>query len=144
MDPIYYAYSTDETGSNQDSATNHPNPGRQFSSQDPFVGDLANAIEIRYPDHVVAVNQEVTTPDGNVVTEFDIETQNAVIQVKSGGGKGLAKQISRTQTVTDKPVIGYGPNLKLSVVRQIQREGNLVTTDRNLLLDVTQPDSDGG
>jgi hypothetical protein len=42
---------------------------------------------------VVAVNKEVTAPDGNVVTEFDIETRNAVIQVKSGGGKGLAKQV---------------------------------------------------
>ena len=57
----------------------------QFFSQEPLVGTLANDIESRYPGHVVAVNKEVTTPDGNVVTEFDIETQNAVIQVKSGG-----------------------------------------------------------
>jgi len=132
--------SADETGTNQDKATNNMKLGRQFSSQDPLVGVLANEIESRYPGHVVAVNKEVTTPDGNVVTELDIETQNSVIQVKSGGGKGLAKQIQRTQTITDKPVIGYGPNLKPSVLRQIQREGNLVTTERHLLLDVIRPD----
>ena len=89
---------------------------------------------------MVSVNKEITTPDGNVAAEFDIETQNSVIQVKSGGGKGLAKQIQRTQMVTDKPVIGYGPNLKPSVVRQIQREGNLVTKERDVLLDVIRPD----
>jgi len=85
--------SADETGTNQDKATNNTNWEKQFFSQDPLVGVLANEIESRYPGHVVAVNKEVTTPDGNVVTEFDIETQNAVIQVKSGGGKGLAKQV---------------------------------------------------
>lgn len=85
--------SADETGANQDKATNNTNWEKQFFSQDPLVGVLANEIESRYPGHVVAVNKEVTTPDGNVVTEFDIETQNAVIQVKSGGGKGLAKQV---------------------------------------------------
>ncbi|MBC8233850.1 hypothetical protein H8E77_30240 [bacterium] len=113
---------------------------KQFFSQDPLVGALANEIESRYSGHVVVVNKEVTTPDGNLVTEFDIETRNAVIQVKSGGGKGLAKQILRTQTITDKPVIGYGPNLKPSVVRQIQSEKNLVTTEFDVLLDVIRPD----
>jgi hypothetical protein len=132
--------STDETGTDQNRATNNTNWGRQLFSQDPLVGALANEIESRYPGHVVAVNKEITTPDGNVAAEFDIETQNAVIQVKSGGGKGLAKQILRTQVVTDKPVIGYGPNLKPSVVRQIQREGNLVITERDVLLDVIRPD----
>jgi len=131
--------SADETISNQDKATNDTNWRRQFFSQEPLVGVLANEIESRYLGHVVAVNKEVTTPDGNVVTELDIETQNSVIQVKSGGGKGLAKQIQRTQKVTDKPVIGYGPNLKPSVLRQIQREGNLVTTELDVLLDVIRP-----
>lgn len=123
----------------KDRETDNTNQVRQFSSPDLLVGELANEIESRYPGHVVAVNKVIMAPDGNVVTEFDIETQNAVIQVKSGGGKGLAKQILRTQMVTDKPVIGYGPDLKPSVVKQIQREGNLVTTERDILLDVIQP-----
>ena len=74
-----------EKSADETKATNNTNWGRQFFSQDALVGDLANEIESRYSGHVVTVNKEVTTPDGNVVTEFDIETQNAVIQVKSGG-----------------------------------------------------------
>ncbi len=38
---------------------------------------------------------------------------NAVIQVKSGGGKGLTSQVmTKTPRGTDLPVIGYGPDLK--------------------------------
>ena len=130
----------DEPGGNKDTAASNANQGRKFLSQDPLVGDLANDIESRYPGHVEAVNRQIISPDENVATDFDIETKNTVIQVKSGGGKGLAEQILRTQAVTDKPVIGYGPDLKPSVVKQIQREGNLVATDREVLLDLIQPD----
>ncbi|XXF79241.1 toxin TcdB middle/N-terminal domain-containing protein [Myxococcaceae bacterium GXIMD 01537] len=112
--------------------------GGRFASTDPHVADLANKIEARYPGHVLSVNRVVRDAGGRVVTDFDIELQNSVIQVKSKG-KGLASQIDRTAAVTSKPVIGYGPELKPSVVREVQRRGGLVTTDEATLLDVVRP-----
>ena len=112
----------------------------RFSSKDKEVGELANEIERRYPGYVEAVNKIIRGDDGLPKTEFDIETKNAVIEVKSGGGKGLAGDLLKKQRHTDKPVIGYGPNLKPSVIAQAEKDGHLVTTDRELLLEVIRPD----
>lgn len=76
---------------------------------------------------------------GKLVTDADIQLQNAIIQVKSGGGKGLTSQLLRTDQATGVPVIGYGPTLKPSVVRSINQSGGLVTTDRGLLIEVVKP-----
>jgi len=74
---------------------------RIFASEDPLVADLANKIEIRYPGHVVGVNRKIRDTRGKIVTEIDIELQNANIQVKSGGGKGLTRQVIQTQAISD-------------------------------------------
>lgn len=58
-----------------------------FSSPDKHVADLANKIEDIYPGHVVGVNVSIRDENGNLVTDADILLKNAVIQVKSGGGK---------------------------------------------------------
>jgi hypothetical protein len=47
-----------------------------------------------------------------------------VVQVKSGGGKGLAGQVQRTEGATAKPVIGYAPEAKPSVIKEAQHRGN--------------------
>ncbi|MBA3684524.1 MAG: RHS repeat-associated core domain-containing protein [Planctomycetes bacterium] len=113
--------------------------GRTFTSSDPLVGDLANKIEAAYPGHVVGVNVPVLNAAGQLVTDADILLQNAVIQVKSGGGKGLTSQVLRTQEATGLPTIGYGPTLKPSVVSGTNRAGGLATTDEGLLIDVVRP-----
>ncbi|MET9936084.1 MULTISPECIES: hypothetical protein [unclassified Streptomyces] len=82
----------------------------KWSSDDPDVGELANAIEERYPGHVVDVNH---SRDG---VEIDIETANAIIEVKGGNGSGLTKQIERRQGPSPinpegKPVFGYARNM---------------------------------
>ncbi|WP_184914474.1 RHS repeat-associated core domain-containing protein [Saccharothrix ecbatanensis] len=59
----------------------------KWSSDDPDVGELANAIDDRYPGHVLAVNR---TRGG---LELDIETANATIEAKGGDGRGLTRQI---------------------------------------------------
>ena len=41
--------------------------------------------------------------DGTLLTDADILTKNAIIQVKSGGGKGLGSQIQRTEAGTGIP-----------------------------------------
>ena len=112
---------------------------RTFTSSDPLVADLADEIEAAYPGHVVGVNVPVRNAAGRLVTDADIQLQNAIIQVKSGGGKGLTGQLLRTEQATGMPTIGYGPTLKPSVVRSINQAGGLVTTDKGLLIEVVKP-----
>ncbi len=112
---------------------------RSFTSADPLVADLANAIERAYPGHVVGVNVPMKNAVGQLVTDADILLKNAVIQVKSGSGAGLTSQLARTQSATSLPVIGYGPNLGGSLVQGIQRAGGLVTRDQQLLIKVVSP-----
>jgi hypothetical protein len=100
---------------------------------------LANKIEAAYPGHVVGVNVPVRNAAGQLVTDADILLQNAVIQVKSGGGKGMTSQLVRTEQATGLPTIGYGPTLKPSVVNGINKGGGLVTTDEALLIEVVKP-----
>lgn len=116
-----------------------PAAARTFSSADPLVADLANAIEEAYPGHVVDVNVPMMDATGRAVTDADILLQNAVIQVKSGPGKGLTTQLLNTQAVTNLPVIGYGPQLGGSVMRGVQANGGLVTRDSQLLIKVVAP-----
>lgn len=110
-----------------------------FVSKDPLVGDVANAIEEAYPGHVVGVNVPMYDAQGKLVTDGDIVLKNAVIQVKSGSGKGLANQIARTETATDLPVIGYAPDAGKFVIQDVLTMGGLVTQDLQMLVDVVAP-----
>ena len=51
------------------------------------------------------------------MTDADVLLKNAVIQVKSGGGKGMTSQLSRTEQATGLPTLGYGPDLKPSILK---------------------------
>ena len=113
---------------------------RRFESDDPLVADLANKIEARYPGHIVGVNRKIRDTRGRVVTDIDIELQNANIQVKSGGGRGLTRQVIATQAVSEKPIVVFGTDLGRHVQRSVARQGALATTNENLLLEVIKPD----
>ncbi len=113
---------------------------RQFSSKDPIVGDVANAIEARYAGHVIDTNIDVFDPaTGLKRTDFDIETQNAVIQVKTGSARGLGAQLEETEKLTTKTVIGYAPDAPAGALAEWARQGYLVTNDLNTLLAVIAP-----
>jgi hypothetical protein len=116
-----------------------PTNVRRFTSDDPLVADLANKIEVLYPGHVIGVNRKIRDARGRIITDIDIELQNANIQVKSGGGKGLTRQVVKTRAVSNKPIIVFGPNLGVHVQRSVERHGALVTTDENLFLEVIKP-----
>lgn len=107
---------------------------RTFTSQDKHVADLANKIEDAYPGHVLGVNVPVKNADGNLVTDLDILLQNGVIQVKSGGGKGMTSQLQVTERATGLPAIGYGPDLKTSILKSTAS-----TNNEQLLIDVIKP-----
>jgi RHS repeat-associated protein len=112
---------------------------RNFSSDDPYVADVANAIESKYPGHVIDVNDPLIGPDGKMITDLDVHTQNAVIQVKEGNARGIVGQMDRTVAGQGKPVIAYIPDARPGTVRALQRAGHLVTQDLGDLVSVVAP-----
>ena len=111
---------------------------RIFTSSDPLVGDLATAIDKAIPGKVVDVNRIIKDPSGRILIDLDIELDNIIIQVKSGGGKGLTTQLENTANATGKTVIGYGPDIKSSVLKGAQQKGYEVFTNLDDLLKYIQ------
>ncbi|KWX81114.1 hypothetical protein AMQ83_35080 [Paenibacillus riograndensis] len=109
---------------------------RTFTSTDKYVGETANAIEARYPGKVVDVNKKVYRQDGTPLTDYDIELDNAIIQVKQGGGKGATRQAINTATSTSKEVVVYLPDQSpnSAVVKGLQKEGFRVFTNQEELI----------
>ena len=95
---------------------------------------MANRIEEAYPGHVVGVNVPIRDAAGNMVTDADILLKNAVVQVKSGGGKGMTNQFQRTEQATGLPAIGFGPDLKNSIL-----QNSSSTNDLQVLIDLVKP-----
>lgn len=121
-----------------------------WQSTDNGVAEVANAIEQLYPGHVMAINVKFLRADGTVHAEYDIETQNSVIEVKypgvtpsgkKGGGRanGSASKIGNKMDCTDKPVIVYGPRIQQAVINNIQAAGGLATNSLDDLLAVIAP-----
>jgi hypothetical protein len=108
-----------------------------FKSPDPYVADTANAIESKFPGRVKEVNKIVRDETGRIITDYDIELNDVIIQVKSGSAKGLTTQIQNTAQSTTKIVIGYTPDLNPSsaVVKGVQNSGYECFTTLEELLD---------
>ncbi|MDO5560512.1 MAG: DUF1906 domain-containing protein [Oscillospiraceae bacterium] len=105
-----------------------------FTSNDPLVGDLATNIEANLSGRVVGVNKIIIGDDGLIKTDLDIELDNAVLQVKKGGGKGMVSQLERTAKITNKTVIGYGPDIKGSIVKGANAKGfNVFRSESELI-----------
>lgn len=109
--------------------------GRIFTSPDPLVGNLATDIDSEYPGMVDDVNKIVKDSSGRIITDFDIETDKAVIQVKSGKGTGMTKQMLVSKTATTKEVIAYGPKLGKHIVQNLRLLGFKVFTNEKELID---------
>ncbi|OZI15805.1 hypothetical protein CAL18_17685 [Bordetella genomosp. 7] len=91
-------------------APQSPQAPRVFHTSDPGVDTLINQIESRAPGTVRQAEINIMRPDGSPYTDFDIVTNTHVIQVKTGGGNGIVKQIQTSQQLTDLPVIGFDAN----------------------------------
>ena len=107
---------------------------RAFDSADPLVGDLANSIEERLPGKVRGVNVPAYDADGVLRTDYDIQLNDSVIQVKSGRGTGIGAQITRTQRTTGDQVIVYGPRLGPFAQEEAKSRGAVVFTSLDALL----------
>ncbi len=94
------------------------------------MGETANAIEAKYPGKVIDVDKPVYRQDGTLLTDYDIELDNMIIQVKKGGGKGATTQAINTAASTSREVIVYLPDQKpgAAVVKGLQKEGFKVFT----------------
>jgi len=94
-----------------------------WTSPDPEVANVANAIEQAYPGHVLDVNHS----RGGV--ELDIETANAIIEVKGNRGEVLSGRLRRMNdpavNPAGKPVIGYAPNMSRHAQGGINRVGGI-------------------
>jgi hypothetical protein len=112
-------------------------PPRVFTSGDPLVGQTATNIEKFLPGSVRDVNVPIKNDAIGKNSDADIMLKNGdVIEVKSGGGKGATSQVSnQSQIIGDSgEVIVYGPDLKPSVVKGIQRSGTKVFSNLDDLI----------
>ena len=83
------------------------------------------------------INREIVNPADrlNSLTEYDIETDKAVIQVKSGTKlEGMGTQMTISESVSDKIVIGYAPEALPGRLAQLKSQGHLVFTDSTSLI----------
>ena len=94
-----------------------------FKSDDPLVGDLANEIEAAKPGMVKGVNINLFKPDGTKATDIDIQVDGAAIQVKSGSGAGLTRQMNTTKQLTGLRTVAYGPGLGPTLQRSLRSLG---------------------
>lgn len=83
---------------------------------------------------VLATNKEIY--EGNRrITDIDIETQHANIEVKTCERKsGLGKQLRKYQKYSTKEPIGMAPNLNNREREQLNEEGfNVFSKEKNLV-----------
>jgi hypothetical protein len=66
------------------------------------------------------------SPRGDALTDLDIETDHAIIQVKSGRTDGLSGQIDRSRSATGKPVVAFAPKMRNDRVAFYRRHGYTV------------------
>jgi hypothetical protein len=96
----------------------------------PYVAETANALERDRPGYVLCTNCELIDPNtGGSIGDIDILTLDGGIQVKSGLGGGLEKQVSRYGKITGGKMVGYGPKLSEETIEKVKNMGGLVTID---------------
>jgi hypothetical protein len=108
-----------------------------FTSRDPLVGEIATEINKALPGAVLDVNVPIKNRDLKLESDADIMLINGdVIEVKSGRGKGAAKQVRNQQKIIGGhgEVIVYGPNLKDAQSSMLQTDGVKVFKELDALL----------
>jgi RHS repeat-associated protein len=96
---------------------------QKLSKADDKVREVGEAIEEAMPGTIKDVEKVVKNSEGKIKTDFDLETDDFVIEVTKGGGKGKANQIkNKIQPETKKEVIIFGDKLKPSVKKELKKQ----------------------
>ena len=92
---------------------------------------------MKYSGKVVDMDKKIYRVNEKPITDYDIELDNAIIQVKSGTGKKATPQAIKTVSTTSKEVIVYLPEQKMSahVVKGLEKEGFKVFNDLDKMLE---------
>jgi hypothetical protein len=105
------------------------NPARFDTLKEPLTPSVAKAIHARWPGSIRYIGRQVVnpaSPEGNALTDLDIQTDHVVIQVKSGGSDGLSKQIDKSTMVTQAPVVAFSPKMSQSRLTWYREHGYTV------------------
>jgi uncharacterized protein YukE len=98
-----------------DSATAFHGTATEYASiKDELTARTVRSIEALSPNSVRYIDRPIVNHDSphlDALTDIDIETETAVIQVKSGGTRDLSKQLVKTASVTGKRVLALAPNM---------------------------------
>jgi hypothetical protein len=107
---------------------------------------LISAFEKKYPGRPYQTGHTRRHSDGRLI-EIDFETDNAIIELKKGSGKGLGRQITDRRDCgmnpQDKPVIGYSASgLGKHSRAEINKRGGIAAeqADLDTLINVLAPD----
>ena len=110
--------------------------GRVFTSKDAYVGELATAIDRKFPGRVVDINNDIHMNNG-FLREVDIDLGHVVIQVKEGKHSGrIMKQMEETMERTGRVVLGYAPDLKPGAAREAARRGLHIARTEEEMMDL--------
>lgn len=121
-----------------------PFKGTPGNKDAPYIESLANAIDGKYPGAVVGVETPIYKPNGDMLTDADIQLRNAVIQVKSGKAKGLSGQLRDTaaglqEDYPDMQVVGYAPQKPSPfMIQAAAAQGTPIFTDPDELMNYLQ------
>jgi RHS repeat-associated protein len=103
---------------------------------DPGLPELVAAFQAAYPGRPFQTNHTQTHSDGREL-EIDFETDNCIIEVKGGNGKGLGRQVTDRQDCSvnpeGKPVIGYsGDEIGKHARREVNSRGGIAADHRDM------------
>jgi hypothetical protein len=119
-------------------ATDVTEAGCERSIHEPLLPDVVRAIRTQAPGSVRYVARKIVDawrPGLHLLTEIDIETDTAVVQVKAGATRGLARQIDQSRRVTGKPIIALAPRMTDVSLAWYRAKGYTVFRDLDDLLD---------
>jgi hypothetical protein len=107
------------------------------SIKDALTARTTRAIEAQSHGSVRYIDRGVVNRDSvhlDALTDIDIETDSAAIQVKSGGTRELSTQMIKTSTVTGKKVIGFAPEMTDARFSWYRSRGYLIVRNLDDLL----------
>jgi len=117
----------------------HGTAAEHASLKDALTARAVRAIETRSVDSVHYVDRPIVNRDSphlDALTDIDIETETAVIQVKSGGTRDLSKQLQKTASVSGKRLLALAPQISQVRLSWYRSHGYVVARSIDELLDL--------